>query len=143
MEIYPSEARKIILNEHADLSTQLDTIEASMAQKKFPELKTQLDKFAEAFKVHASHEEEILLPILREIDAWGEQRAINKQNEHIEQQKLIEQLSGFVLTLPENQLGTKIQEFIALFRKDIEEENKMFLDPNLLKDDPINVNFSG
>ncbi len=97
----------------------------------------------ERLQRHIDLEDRILAPALRETPGFGELREEQLVSHHDEQRKDIE---AHLAALPEIKgpaLAAQIVEFITEARAEIEHEDEDFLQPELLKDDLIQVEFAG
>jgi iron-sulfur cluster repair protein YtfE (RIC family) len=136
--------RKRILTEHERLrETMARVIAAERYARLAPAANALLDLLAE----HLAHEDDLLAPMLRTIDAWGEERERRLREEHAEQRAEIERLRGALaqLLLPEEEkaLAASIRQFVDRLRGDMAIEERDVLSAELLRDDSITVEFGG
>ncbi len=150
----PSEVRKRVLTEHTALRAMLDDVEAlahTLAQGDASVGSTLVVRARELQRTlgrHLDHEDVLLIPILRETDAFGPVRAERLTAEHERQRNEMIAMLSRLLTSEENAPGTPLAEallaFAAELRTDMDQEEKALLSPELFRDDPIRTNvFSG
>jgi hemerythrin-like domain-containing protein len=143
----PSRVREKILSDHVRLRKQLDPIEGLAKQviagddAAVKRLRQEAERFHAALARHMSWEDEHLAPTLREIDAWGEERARRLAVEHREQR---ERLSRFLEKLHDpkrakQHVARDLLELGAWLRRDMDEEEATTLDPNVVRDDVIGI----
>ncbi len=99
----------------------------------------------ERFLTHLALEDEHLVPALRDSDAWGEERAARVEAEHAEQRAQMERL---LQDLRDGRRSTasiaeEILEQVEALIADMEHEERAVLDPDLLRDDVVNVGAEG
>lgn len=139
MELAPSTVRKILIEEHAQLKGKLAELENMLAHRQFEGLQQKLREFNHFFLKHIAHEEKILRPALKDIDAWGPVRIEQMNKEHGEQHLRIRDLDRRVaIEKPEIYIPL-IKAFIADIYEDMETEEKELLSPDLLRDDSITI----
>ncbi|MCP5060751.1 MAG: hypothetical protein GY937_28990 [bacterium] len=145
MELRPSEVRRLVLEDHARLRLRLRDLRAAAEwaatgdPSRGAELLREAELFAERFFRHLDMEEVQLVPLLRTIDAWGNERAELVLEEHREQRRL---LLGFVEDLrdPHNALARLARETLSLISRieaEILHEDESVLSEDLLRDDVI------
>ncbi len=143
MEVFrslaPSIVRQIVLEEHAQIRAKMSNLEMLLASKN----EEMIVKFSRElfyyFIKHIEHEEQILRPVLKDIDSWGDVRVSRMNKEHQEQRKL---LTDMELLLTQNnfaEFNQKLRDFLSDLKIDMEQEEADCLNPDVLKDDPITV----
>lgn len=146
-ELQPSRVREKILLDHRQLREELAPIEELAKrvvegdESAAAELRSKAERFHENLARHMTWEDEHLAPTLRDIDAWGEERVGRLAAEHAEQR---ERLASFLEHLHDDQRSKRevakdILELGSWLREDMEGEERITLDPNVVKDDPIVV----
>jgi len=147
----PSEARKKVLDEHAVIREKLDALRGladalragdSGAAKKLAE---GFDDFGTYFLEHLDHEEGWILPWLREIPGFANERIEALLEEHAEQRTSIERILKRLrseLDDPERLAGD-IERFAERLSADMSLEEGLHLSPKVLRDDIIAVDFGG
>lgn len=140
----PSSVRKIILEEHGQLRGKLSQVESLYGTKDPNVLINSIRELLYFFIKHIEHEEQILRPVLKDIDAWGEERVNRMNKEHIQQRKEVNDIEAAMNNGKIPQIITLTKKFIAELYIDMDSEEKECLSPDLLKDDPItSSNYSG
>ena len=78
---------------------------------------------------------------LREIDAWGEERAARVTREHREQREQLSQLLSDLsdASRSEREIAVELRELIRHLRSDMDHEEAAVLDEDLLRDDVIGI----
>jgi hemerythrin-like domain-containing protein len=143
-ELAPSAVRKIILDEHAILREKMVEIESFIKIKNSANLIKLAREFVEFFLVHISKEERLLRPVLKDIDAWGAVRVDRLNKEHAQQRQVTEGLLTLINGEKTAQIIPALEKFISELYIDMSQEEKDFLNADVLKDDPITVGtFSG
>ncbi|HTS81687.1 MAG TPA: hemerythrin domain-containing protein [Myxococcaceae bacterium] len=143
MELSASQVRSLILDEHAVLRDVLEEIEQSLGEmaRRVPgaigRLRASLRTFNDAFTRHLEHEEMVLRPILRDVDAWGAARVEAMDEEHQAQRAALAQLTR--LALDEDVDGTvqQVEDFVGRIRADMAGEEQHALSEEVLRDDII------
>lgn len=143
----PSQVRSTILEDHEHIRGALDALDALAqsltAGRKEPlvEALAALRSMKKRFFDHLDLEEEIMVPALRDADAWGPDRAELVLNEHREQRAELEALvqelgrSGVAPAI----VGRRILDWIEAIRVDMVHEESAVLSPDLLRDDVIAI----
>ena len=91
----PTEVRAHILEDHAALREELASLERLAREvldgrtSSAGRLRDEGCRFHDALARHMQWEDAHLKPLLREIDAWGEERARRLEEEHLEQRELL------------------------------------------------------
>jgi hypothetical protein len=92
------------------------------------------------FRAHLAFEEHVLVPVLSSADLWGPQRVRNLTDEHRRQrQQLDTLLEGIAHGWNREQLALALRALATDLLRDMEEEERDYLGPELLHDDPIVV----
>src|SRR5439155_18986490 len=94
---------------------------------------------------HLAHEDELLAPVLRTIDAWGAERERRLRQEHAEQRTEIARLrAALAPTSPEPMtLASELRHFVDLLRGDMAAEERDTLTASVLRDDCICIEIGG
>jgi hemerythrin-like domain-containing protein len=138
-ELSPTDVRRALLAEHAQLRELLDQLEEVAGRVRTgldvpARLGRLVDSFRQTLETHNENEETFLEPMLRELDAWGPIRADRLLREHVDEH--IDMLSLIDSPDPE-MLASTIPVFAELLRAHIMQEEKSFLSAELLHDDII------
>lgn len=140
--------RKIILVEHEGLRGGLRSIEALIGKYENGDAAAlglahlELKNFVSGFLRHIEHEERILEPVLATIDAWGPQRKQAMDEEHVMQRELVGRLAKMEPSTDRVSWVREVRTFIADLYKDMAEEERTCLSPNVLRDDVVVVDGS-
>ena len=143
----PSEVRKYILRDHDVLREELSSLERlarEILAGRAPEVDRLRDEgcsFHDTLARHMEWEDAHLKPILRDIDAWGEERARRLTEEHREQRELLSR-SLENLRDPARDASFVARDVLALaewLRRDMEGEEAQTLDPQVLRDDVVGI----
>ena len=140
----PSEIRIRVLEEHEDLRKQLSRIEVlaeRVLYRKGTEegLRTLLLDLSVSLEKHLAMEEELLLPAISEVDAWGPVRAERMMEEHHAQRATIARLSDIGLCLESQSLAREALALGEALLADMRKEENDLLHPDLLRDDVIAI----
>jgi acetoin utilization protein AcuB len=149
-QMNPSQVRALIEKEHAHIRALLDEVDEIAlrvidGEKLGVPLRERGRLLYETLTRHISLEDRVLAPALRDTPGFGEVRAEQLLAHHAEQR---EQLAAAIerLTRPEVTLADvarEIRAFVGEVRIDMAHEDRDLLNPSLLKDDPIQVDFGG
>lgn len=143
----PSEVRKRVLSEHDELRELLEQLEraaravlqghASAAD----ELRERTRSLEERLRAHFELEERILAPALREADPWGPERVERLDEDHVRQRAMLDGLRGAAVHPQRSvlELALLAWGFARLLREDMEEEERLLLSEQLLRDDIIGI----
>jgi len=143
MELSASQVRSLILDEHAILRDVLDEIEEALGEltRRVPgalgRLRATLRTFRDAFLRHLSHEETVLRPLLKDVDAWGPARVETMDEEHQAQRTALHELSCLELGQDMDRTVQQVEEFIRRLRADMNQEEQRALSEDVLRDDII------
>lgn len=143
----PVEVRTHVLSDHEKLRQLLTRLEglardAIAGSRLAPgALRSEAEFLLERLGVHMTWEDDHLVPVLREADAWGEARCERFADEHREQRELLHYALAQLQddSRPENVVAANVLDLIALLREDMQEEESVFLDERVLRDDVIGI----
>jgi hypothetical protein len=149
--LWPSEIRRRILDEHADVRVlvnhALDAAQAAVVLGKtgIPALCEAATALYIRLRNHMAYEEAVLVPALRDADAWGEQRVQAFLAEHQVQRTVLAKLIalGNDATKTAAELAGRVVLLVGRIKADMDEEEREVLDPNLLRDDLVVVAVTG
>jgi hemerythrin-like domain-containing protein len=147
-ELLPSEVRARILEEHDKLRERVAELREAAKQVRsggdvepFREVARAL---IEGVRAHLDLEDEILMPTLETIDAWGPERAKRLAAEHESQRAVLRHTLG---ELDEGgaplEVVARMEQFADRLEKDMELEERTELDEELLREFPIRTDFGG
>jgi iron-sulfur cluster repair protein YtfE (RIC family) len=142
----PSEIRARVLRDHEHVRNDLERLEArasELADGPAAVERLRLDAAAliTHLDVHMRWEEWYLLPVLREADAWGAERAAQLASDHRAQRQVLDFLNVRLHdeTRPPALLARDVTHLVGLLRDDMREEEAELLDERVLRDDVIAV----
>lgn len=137
----PDEVRRRILAEHVRIRSALDDIAnladalVKGADDQAGKLRQWVRMLGDVMHAHLALEEEILVPIVREADGFGDARADEMLREHAEQREMIERiLEDLVSTRSNEVLAVGVLELVKAIRDDIGEEETTILSSDVLGD---------
>jgi hemerythrin-like domain-containing protein len=143
----PSEVRERVLRDHVALVGMLarvDTLATSVKAGdtwRSADLRRAAAGLLEALQVHMHWEDQYLGPALLAADAWGEERQAALERDHREQREvlgdLIDKLSQ--PDRPPSLIANDMLAFGSLLRQDMQAEERVLLDPNVLRDDVVGI----
>jgi hypothetical protein len=142
-----SEIRQTILDDHAALRGLFASLRDLLRSEgggagREPAVRSLGAALRERFLTHLDLEDRYLVPALREVDAWGEERANRVSKEHAEQRARLDRLLTH-LQDPARPMAELIEELEVLLRdllEDMTHEEATVLQEDLLRDDPITIN---
>lgn len=149
MELSASQVRSLILDEHTVLRNVLEEIEESLGEmtRRAPgavrRLRASLRTFQDAFVRHLSHEETVLRPLLKDVDAWGPARVEAMDEEHRGQRAALVELSRLALDQDIDETVQHVEEFVRRLRADMDGEEQHALSEEVLRDDIIVIDTFG
>jgi len=146
----PSNVRQRILKEHGELRERLDELERhaeALRREGAAALQEALARaraFYDQLRAHTELEDDILVPAMREADAWGDVRAEGLLEHHREQRTQLRELSGEAAgEIAPGDLAARLEQLIEEVRADMKHEESGILSTDLLRDDPIGINVEG
>jgi hypothetical protein len=134
----PSETRNQLLQEHSRLRVLVGTAEDAarrllMGSRDIAPFRLALDELRRAFEQHNTSEEELLLPLLSDADAWGPDRVRRMFEEHVgEHCAMRAALAGDELDIAPRMVDLA-EELLA----HMDAEERTFLHPSAVRDDII------
>jgi hemerythrin-like domain-containing protein len=143
----PTEIRARVLRDHRSLRAQVERVAAlsraalAGTERDTDALRSAALELIRALEQHMRWEDDHLLPALEVADEWGPERVKRMQRDHGEQRELLR----YAATVLEDPL--RAQELLArtaldlarLLQDDMEDEEKVMLDPAVLRDDPVGI----
>lgn len=149
-ELLPSKVRERVMEDHVALRALIADVRSAARQAR--DGAADRERFVEsahtllkALREHLALEDEILLPTLRSIDAWGPERAKRLEKEHAHQREVLE-MTEKELDDAERPIGetvARMEQFVDRLEKDMMLEEKTNLDEELLREFPIRTDFGG
>ena len=141
----PSDVRARVLAEHLWLSEKLTRLEATAAAVLAGDrgdparLRERALNLCESLSFHLATEDEILIPLLRDLDAWGEVRVERVESDHQAQRAEVAELRRRAEEDDPTSLANAVLSFTHALRADMANEEQMSLSCDLLRDDPISI----
>jgi hypothetical protein len=143
----PSQVRERVLRDHVELRQRIDEIErlardvVSNERRHIGGLRARAEELLAALAEHMRWEDRHLAPTLEDSDAWGPERADMLCEDHREQRAF---LSGVIERLQDQRVPTvalaaNLLDLVARLNRDMEEEEALFLDADLLRDDVVGI----
>jgi iron-sulfur cluster repair protein YtfE (RIC family) len=141
----PSQVRERVLADHRALRHMLERVEVlarHVLQGKHTaveKLDGQVRTLDERMREHMALEERILVPALRQADAWGKERVERFHAEHERQRKI---LASLWRDSPDDaghgmKLALLAWGLVRLLQEDMADEERVSLNADVLRDDPI------
>ena len=140
-ELYPSEVRERVREDHRALRQMLDRLEVlarRVLQGKrdlVTELREQERALRDRLREHMALEERILVPALDEADAWGPERVERFHAEHVRQREILATVDEG--PFPDFAYALLTWGLVRLLREDMDEEERISLNANVLHDTPV------
>ncbi|MEM1418091.1 MAG: CBS domain-containing protein [Myxococcota bacterium] len=149
-EFLPSEIRKRILRAHGELRTHLARVDqlVSWLRDGHPESAATLKSWARELnlllKAHMAEEEQMLLPALVDADGFGPVRAAALREEHaLQQRSLTRVMTEIDAEASPEGLADRVSRFVEDVRRDMDEEERLYVSSKLLKDDLMPADYFG
>ncbi len=142
------EVRSRVLAEHAKLRTiitEVDRLALAVAAdelKHIDALRTQAERLYRALAEHIDHEDAILGPILRRIDAWGAVRQEQMLSDHANQRATLAQAISDLDTGGAS-LGRLVQSMCWEILHDMRREEHDLLHPDLWAEEITTIEIGG
>lgn len=140
-ELLPSEVRERVLADHHRLRERIAKLRALIEGRDSDAVLAATRELLATLRDHLDLEDEILLPTLETIDAWGPERRKRLAAEHAEQRRVIERAEKELGTADEAGLLIRVGELLDDLETDMKHEERQDLDPSLLTEIPIRVDF--
>ena len=144
--VAPSTVREEVLKQHravrALLQNGLSRTRATQrrGESDLPDVAGLVHEIRRRFRAHLAFEEHVLVPVLSSADLWGPERVRNLTEEHTRQrQQLDALLEGIAHGWDRERLSQALRTLATDLLRDMEEEERDYLGPDLLHDDPIVV----
>ena len=144
----PGCVRERVLAEHERLRIVIAEVDrcatavASGREELVEKLRREAENLYHMLARHIDHEDAVLAPLIRRIDAWGSVRFEQMQRDHKEQR---EALARALLDLETHDvgLGKVVQSMTSEILHDMKREEHDLLHPDLWREDLIVVEFGG
>ena len=146
----PSQVRARVLADHAELRKSIAEIRsllgAPTGRLELPDesqLAVATRALLDSLEAHLALEDQILLPTLATIDAWGPERARKLSAEHAAQRETLSSLRALLSTEGAWTFVPRLQRFLDRLERDMELEEAEELDESLLREYPIRADLGG
>lgn len=140
----PSVVKQRVLSEHRLLRHMVCEVEAIAERAQAgeaaaePELRNRARALCRTFKRHLDLEDAILVPILRESDAYGPQRAERLEREHAEQRRMVADVTDAIDNVSDvRELASRVLALAREAVRDMKHEENDALRDDLIRDDGI------
>jgi hypothetical protein len=138
--LMPSEVRRKVLTQHREIEKMLAELEVGARQlREGEEEEDRVKRAAYALRgileLHMTFEETHMVPAISEADGFGPERARHLHAEHAEQRAHLDRLLHAILDAKSPaEIEKGIADLAEMLRKDIEEEEKHYVNEKLLRD---------
>ena len=149
-ELAPSEVRRRVLSGHQVLREQLLALRKACSElgadgeDDFTSIRLRAEAVRDALEAQIEVEANILAPVLEETPGFGEIRCEELAAHHVAQRRLF---SEFVSMLdparPPRGFTDRACEVLDLLRRELVWEDRELLDPDVVKDDTIDISLGG
>lgn len=143
----PSEIRQTILDEHAHLRRKIATIEAHLmpslarASRWRDDLAREVAELATAFSAHLDAEEQLLRAVIPGADTAAPMRLLAMEREHHDQRAALSAILRHPIA--DARHDASLREFLHTLTRDLDEEERDLLGPDVLRDDSISIDAFG
>jgi iron-sulfur cluster repair protein YtfE (RIC family) len=136
----PSQALAELIQQHEMLRAKMDRCEqlandVDRGRGDFVALVREVAELRETFAAHNQFEEQVLRPILRTIDAFGEVRVAHMFADHVDEHRALR----YRLDAPTSELRATLYQL----RAHLAGEERYFLSARVLRDDVVSVEATG
>ena len=140
----PSEVRDRIVSEHADMLERLAALDVTLSELRcgrasWQSAVSECHSLYDALIAHIDMEDELLVPALRDIDAWGSVRADMLTQHHVAQRQELRAVLGDNGESDQRVLATRVGRLIDDLLTDMAHEEREVLARDLLRDDVIAI----
>jgi iron-sulfur cluster repair protein YtfE (RIC family) len=138
--LMPSEVRRKVLSQHREIEQMLSELETGVAQLGDGKVDAeQVKRAAYALRgileLHMNFEETHMVPAITDADGFGPERARHLHSEHAEQRQELDRLVDQIREASSpNDLTISVTKLAEMLRKDIEEEERDYVNEKLLHD---------
>lgn len=145
-ELLPSEVRARVLAQHQFLRGELNTIrelakriDGKRDAMGVAELKARISEFLGRLEQHMSYEEQVLKPVLLEVDPARPALVECMHEDHLEQRREFRRFIAELGNLHAERLGERVRELARHLLLDMDNEDRVLLNPDVLRDDAISI----
>ena len=148
--LMPSEVRRKVLSQHREIEQMLSELETGIEQLATGETESaQVKRAAYALRgileLHMNFEETHMVPAIHDADGFGPERARHLHTEHADQRRELDKVVDQIREASsQTALAESVAKLASMLRKDIEEEEREYVNDTLLRDSIIpNDTFGG
>ncbi len=141
----PSEIRECVLAEHRELRALFDEVFVLASklcavddEALVDPLIAAVERLTRRVSAHTRMEDEVLVPVLKERDPCGPERADGIAKEHERQRAMLARVAERVSATP-RMMVSEVLQLIADLRADMQAEEEGVLHPDFLRDDCISI----
>ena len=128
----PSEIRRELLEQHAEIHRRIEAARVTEPAQ----LHGALVRLADYLRVHNLREEELMMDVFPQLDAWGMIRAEVMVGEHLEEHReLWEAVLDTSETTDPSVAASKTRELCGRIEEHMRREEKVFLNEEVLADE--------
>lgn len=141
--LMPSEVRRKVLSQHREIEQMLAELEVGVAHLGDGTVEAdQVKRAAYALRgileLHMNFEEAYMAPAIQEADGFGPERVRHLHLEHAQQRRELDRLVDQIReAVSPDDLREGVAKLAANLRKDIEEEEREYVNDRLLRDNLI------
>jgi hemerythrin-like domain-containing protein len=141
--LMPSEVRLKVLSQHREIEQMLAELEAGVAALGQGHVDPgQVKRAAYALRgileLHMTFEEAYMVPAINDADGFGPERVRHLHVEHAEQRRELDRLVDAIRDAASTEdLSAGVARLADMLRKDIEEEERAYVNEKLLRDSVI------
>ncbi len=139
----PSEIRKKVLSQHREIEAMLDELHSGASEllqgRQTPErVKRAAGALRAILELHMAFEERHMAPAIQEADGFGPERVRQLEVEHKAQRAELDRLVDAIRGAAEPEaIADAVQGLIEMLKKDIEDEERHYVNEDLLRDSLI------
>jgi hypothetical protein len=142
IHVQPSEIRRRVLEQHKTIRERVAALEelalaVGSGRADYGDLPGAFEGVLSLLGTHMRFEDGVLPTLLFDADAWGESRVARFHADHLQQQKIIQNLLDVVAQRGDLERALLALGFCSLLRKDMDYEERVFLSEEVLRDDPV------
>ena len=138
--LMPSEVRRKVLSQHREIEQMLSELEAGVAHLGDGTVDAdQVKRAAYALRgileLHMNFEEAHMVPAINDADGFGPERVRHLHAEHADQRQELDRLVDQIREASSlDDLKASVVKLAEMLRKDIEEEEREYVNEKLLRD---------
>lgn len=141
--LMPSEVRRKVLSQHREIEQMLAELESGVVQLGDGTVGAdQVKRAAYALRgileLHMNFEETYMAPAIHDADGFGPERVRHLHTDHAEQRRELDRLVDQIReAVSSDELTRSVTKLAQMLRKDIEEEEREYVNDKLLRDSLI------